>query len=412
MTGRRSGFLEFRRAAARAAARVRLWAACLWAAVRREYRGLNTAEVRRRLVRELFRSPVRGRAAFALAILVWSFLVVWGRLLVPLSMAPYFRLGGFKVIGFFENGSGPLFVDSLPTLERSGRLFDVVSPFWHSVGPGGQVVGDGYRDEVMALARSRGLEVVPLVNNVKGAGGNGAEALGDAWVRSALVKKLADLAVDRSYDGLNVSFELLPAGARDDYTAFIRELAAALHERGKTCYVSVFGDVDVPPEVSGAYDYRAIGEVADFVVLMAYDRHWTATGPGPIAPQPWVEATVESLLRYVHPRKVILGVGTHAYDWPAQEEGGRVEYLPTGAALDRAAEVGAEVIYDRESRQSYYVYTRQGFEREVWVQDRVHLRDKVLLARRRGLRGVAVWRLGLSEEGALEELARTLGRRP
>lgn len=382
--------------------------------VRHEYRGLTFRRVADRLRRELAANPARGRAAFVLAVLVWSSLAVWSRFLVPLATTPYSRPEPrFQVVGFFENGAGGFFVDSFPTLQRYPRLFDTVSPFWYSLSARGEVSGKGYREEVVRFARAHRLRLVPLVSNLKEDPGNSVDAIRDPAVRRRAVDALAAVARDRGFDGLNVSFELLPADARPSFTRFVQDLAAALHTQGRILAVSVFPDVEQPPEVSGVFDYRAIGQAADYVVLTAYDRHWSGTDPGPVAPLPWVEASVDSLLKYVARGKVVLAVGTHAYDWPVDAGAGKVEYLPTYAALDRAATVGAQVEYDAASRQSFYYYTSDtGAKRVVWVEDGGHLVDKAALARRKGLRGLGVWRLGFSEPGALERLAEALGRRP
>lgn len=390
------------------------WSVRLYRAGVREYRGLNLRRVGSRLSREILASPALGRAAYVLVVLTWSAFVIWGRFLVPLSTTPYLRPEErFQAVAFFENGSGPEFPDSLPTLERYAKLFDVVSPFWYSVGPTGDLAGDGYRPEVVAAARSRGLKVIPLVGNLKSGPGNSFDAIRTDAARARTVDNLTTLAAARGYDGLNVDFELLPPEARPSYTAFVTSLATALHAQGRTLTVSVFPDVELSPAVSGFFDYRAIGQAADFIVLMAFDRHWSATGPGPVAPLPWVEASLDSLLKYVPARKVILGVGTHAYDWPTSAGSGIAEYLPTRVALQRAADAGSALRFDPESRQSTFAYASAGGAfREVWVQDGAQLADRAALARRRGLRGVAVWRLGFSEDGALERFGQAIGRAP
>ncbi len=395
-------------------ARLGQWSGRIVLAVRREYRGLRLAEMLRRVLGEVLANPRLGRAAFGLAVLAWSAMILWARILVPLAARPYFMpQPRFQSVAFFENGAGPEFPDSLPTFRSYVRLFDVVSPFWYSVGPSGDVAGGGYRPEVVDFARRKGLKVVPLVNNAKAGPDNSFEAIRTDAARARTVDALAAVAESRGYDGLNLDFELLPPEARDSYTALVTSLAAVLHAQGRTLTVSVFPDVEVSPELSGFFDYAAIGRAADFVVLMAYDRHWPATGPGPISPEPWVEAGLDSLLKYVPARKVILGIGSHAYDWPASAGTGIAEYLSTRTALQRAAAAGSATVYDSASRQSSFSYIAgEGSVRQVWVQDAPSLADKAALAQKRGLGGTALWRLGFSEDGALERFGRALGRRP
>jgi len=387
----------------------------LYEAVRREWRGLTFREAARRVGEEVLMNPRRRKAAYALVVTTWVAAIVWGRLLAPLAAAPFLRPAeAFTVVGYFENGTGGFFEDSLPALEAAPRgLFDVVSPFWYNIGPEGGVVERGFREEVVRLARSRGMRVIPLVNNLKTGPGNGLEVLTDRTLRRRTADELGDLVARRGYDGLALSFELIPPEGREGFSAFVRELAGILHTQGKVLHVLVFSDVELPRSVSGLYDYQAIGEAADRVVLLSFDRHWTLTDPGPLSPLPWVEAGVESLLRHVPRNKVILGIGTHAYDWPVDPDAGVPEFLPTAAALRRAELTGADVRHDPESGQSFFTYKGStGVERVVWVQDTAHLVERAELARRLGLRGVALWRLGYSEEGALEALARALGRGP
>lgn len=388
----------------------RVW----WDAVRREYRGLSPERVWAGVRREVFENRRLKAAVYVLVVTTWVLAVVWSRLLVPLDMPPFFRpAGGLHVIGFFENESGGFFGDSLPSLKENPSLFDTISPFWYSVGPDGTVSEKGYRDEVVDFARSRGIRIVPLVTNLKEGPGNGMAVVTEPDLRAQVVTRLADLTVDRGFDGLDMGFQLLPQEARDGYSTFINELAEALRARGKRLTVSVFSDIDLPAAVSGFIDYSAIGRSADLVVLQAFDRHWTLTPPGPIAPLPWVEASLERLTRLVPASKIVLNIGAHAYDWPEDRAEGIPEYLPTEAALRRAALTNSEVEYYESARQSFYTYRgTTGIGRVVWVQDARHLVDKVQLARRHRLAGVALWRLGFTEPGAIEQFEAALsGRR-
>lgn len=382
--------------------------------VARYYRSEPLSRHLERLRREVFGSARRGHAVYALVVLALFSFAVWDRFLIPLAGAPYFKPGpSFEVVGFFENGAGGLFGDSLPALERTAGLYDTVSPFWYSINGRGDLVGDGYRPEVVRFASSRGLRVTPLVSNYKGEADHSAAVVTDPTARRRAVENLAALTDKRGYDGLVIDFELLPAGAKSGFALFAADLAQALHARGRTLAIAVFPDVELPPEVSGFFDYQALGRAADRIVMMAYDRHWPATGVGPISPEPWAEASLDSLLRYVPASKVLLGIGTHAYDWPVDEATGLVEYLPTAAALERAAAFGATATYDQVSRQTSLAYQDEaGRWRVIWIEDAPHVADKVALARSRGLGGIAIWRLGFSEPAAETALAQGLGRSP
>ena len=72
-------------------------------------------------------------------------------------------------------------------------------------------------------------------------------------------------------------------------------MTEALHARGYLVTVDV-------PMNDEAYDYEAIGRIADAVVLMAYDQHWATSAPGPIAARAWFEDGLDEAAR-AHPSR-------------------------------------------------------------------------------------------------------------
>ncbi|MGE5484981.1 MAG: stalk domain-containing protein [Ignavibacteriales bacterium] len=157
-----------------------------------------------------------------------------------------------------------------------------------------------------------------------------------------------------AYDGVNLDFEGLGMTGRGDaldtvrdaFTGFAEELSAAIRPLGKRLTLTVH-----PPngEYRG-YDYAALGRVADRLIVMAY-------GYGDsVAPEP-VEKALEAVqgLGAVPREKVILGVS-------------------------------------------------------VAHEDAAGIRSRIGVARRYGLAGVALWRLGLlddSHEAALRARVRS-----
>ncbi|MEL7433108.1 MAG: glycosyl hydrolase family 18 protein, partial [Chloroflexota bacterium] len=83
-------------------------------------------------------------------------------------------------------------------------------------------------------------------------------------VRAAHINQLTMTTNNNGFDGLMIDYRGLPAEQRDNFTAFISELASSLQAQGRVLGVVVpaANNVDGLWE-TGAYDWRALGSVVD-----------------------------------------------------------------------------------------------------------------------------------------------------
>ncbi len=135
------------------------------------------------------------------------------------------------------------------------------------------------------------------------------------------------------------------------------------------------------------YDYQAIGRLADHVILMAYDQHHRNGPAGPIAGYNWVANAVEGTVALIPAEKVWLGLALYHRDW---SEAG----VTTGShaeALSHLEKDGGELQWDEQARTSWFRSPQTG---TTWLEDSRSVAEKVALAKRFSLGGVAAWRLG------------------
>ncbi|MGE5559531.1 MAG: glycosyl hydrolase family 18 protein [Chloroflexota bacterium] len=284
-----------------------------------------------------------------------------------------------------------------PVLTGERDLIRTVYPVWYEVDAAGRVTDIGFDDDIKRVADAAGIAVVPVVRNRSGPADDPAAALRKG-AAAAVVERLRNLVRDHDFAGLNIDFAGLPGDMGDELLAFARDLWRAMHALGKRLVITVPALPDRKPAETAAYNYRQLSRVADFIVLAAYDNHSSQTAPGPIAPLSWVNRSIDQALRVIPAGKVILAVVAYGYDWPAGGPG-LAATTSAAAAYELAREVGAAVGWDEDAHEATFSYSEAGAHRTVWFGDRRSVAERVALARRRGLYGVAYWRLGQEEPG-------------
>jgi spore germination protein YaaH len=194
------------------------------------------------------------------------------------------------------------------------------------------------------------------------------------------------------YKGINVDFEGMLPTDKAPFTSFIEQLATAIHAHDAKLIVDV-----VPHDFAGvnpysaAYDIAAIGKVADYVDLMAYDEHGDGGTPGPVAGLDWDNAVLQATLPDLDPAHVLLGVPLYGRAWGSL--GGASAY--SNVLYNALSIPGARVDYDF-SAQTPFIVSPNG-SLTTYFDDADSIARKVALVKTYGLAGIAAWRLGFED---------------
>ncbi|HSD11252.1 MAG TPA: glycosyltransferase [Candidatus Binatia bacterium] len=309
-------------------------------------------------------------------------------------------------IGFYVSDDAT----SLRSLKEHHRDLDVLAPaLLHAISPDGHVSAT-HDAELAGWLRENGegIAVTPLVDNFEGTAWRGAElarVLGRPEARRTLVADLDRYALEHRSAGLVIDFEDLPTAAQPGLRAFVGELAARLHGRGRRLLMAL-------PAMDPDYDYAFFGRVCDAVVLMNYDQHWESSSPGPIAAQEWFAANLAKALESIPAQKLVVGVANYAYDWVEGAPGSSPsESLTVSDALSAAQASGADLALDSQSLNPHFSYLdTSGRTHRVWLLDAVSAHNQIRAAETARVLGTALWRLG-SEDPTFWSLWSRTGNR-
>jgi len=215
--------------------------------------------------------------------------------------------------------------------------------------------------------------------------------LADEAAQEAFIKSLGETLNNKGYGftGVSIDFEgLLAASEQAPFTAFLGKVKSSLSGR-QTLSVAV-----PPTRWYKGYDYKAIGKLADQVILMAYDyTHKDSRLPS--APLPLVGEAVRTALADIPAAKLVLGISKQANQWIAGPDGATTLEKPEPQRVEeRLKKAGTLDAFAMPYFLDRITFQDERGSHEIWYEDERSIERKLWLAKYYGLRGVSLWYIG------------------
>ncbi len=280
--------------------------------------------------------------------------------------------------------------------------------------------GGSASDELITAAHAEGCRVLVTVTNFSPSGLN--TLLSSPSNRANAVATLVDEVIAGGADGVDVDFEGMGSGNKQDLVDFMQELQAALEAAMPNPWITL-----ATPAVDwdGAYDYDELMFASNGLFIMGYGYHWSGGDPGPNAPKygsnlwgsyslAWTLADYVEWGGEANRHEVYLGLPLYGRDWPsvsddipgeATDDGSSIVYA---SAVTEAQQHGRQ--WDAESDTPYYMYQSQGWH-QVWYDDDESVLSKIDLVDEHDVGGFGFWALQFDGNDPLlwDELAALVG---
>ena len=249
-------------------------------------------------------------------------------------------------------------------------------------------------------AHSNGYKVWPMVSNSDISIDETSALLNSYEKRQALIESIVEKCVEYGLDGINIDFEEIYEKDKDKYSRFIIELEPRMKELGAVLSVDVTAP-DGDPNWSLCYDRNVLGDVADYLVFMAYDQHGTSsTSPGTTAGYNWVETSLKKIIEYdvVDSEKIILGIPFYTRQWTTNSNG---QITGKGVVSMRNITIpnNVEKKWDDTLKQYYIEYASGRNTIRMWIEDATSIQAKVSLVKQYNLGGTSGWRKDMESDG-------------
>lgn len=272
---------------------------------------------------------------------------------------------------------------------------NVVSPmfFYLEKGSNGEVIDNAKEDgkNYITWAHNNGYKVWAIVSNnsyLK----TTEDILNNYEKRTKLIESIVSLAEKYNIDGINMDFENMNAEDKNMYSRLLIELAPRLKDIGKVLSVDVTAP-DGAETWSLCFDRNVIADVCDYIVFMAYDQYGAGGNKeGTTAGCDWVEKNINKFLKQedVKNEKIILGIPLYTRLW--KEEGDKTtSKIVNVKDVDKVIGSEHERKWDDELKQYYIEYQEKKSTYKMWVEDKESIKEKIGLAKKYDLAGIAFW---------------------
>ncbi|WP_134683926.1 glycosyl hydrolase family 18 protein [Brevibacillus migulae] len=258
-------------------------------------------------------------------------------------------------------------------------------------------------DNFPAIARQNGVTMMMVVTNIEEDQFSTDLAhlfLSNETIQDRLLDNIMETARRLNFRDIHFDIERVRPADRELYNQFLRRAAARIHAAGYLISTALAPKTSAEQrgEWYTAHDYRAHGQIVDFVVIMTYEWGYSGGPAMPVSPIGPVRRVLEYAITEMPASKIMMGQNLYGYDWTLPfRPGTTARAISPQTAIDIARRENEAIQYDYTAQAPFFHYTDDAGRRHtVWFEDARSIQAKFNLVKELGLRGVSYWKLGLA----------------
>ncbi len=380
-------------------------------------------------------------------------------------LVPFFADAAVISKKFEVSGWIPYWRSATGTAETLTHLdtFTEVNPFGYTVDSQGRLWDAAALSvepwtTLQKEAKAKGVRYIPTV--MWSDADSIHAVLKDPKKRAQHIRMIVEEVQANDFDGIDIDYEGKLAETRPYFSLFLKELYKAMGNKWVQCTIESRTPLDsryesaedIPKDLSYANDFNAVNKYCDRVRFMTYDQQTIDVKIGkeaqekkevygPVSDVRWVEKAIKEAMKTIPKRKIVIGIPTYGYEWdvtayadgytydllwtfnpqwaidlakkhnitPTRNFGGEMGFtsipessslkLPMANSTMSGAMVASAALSVAEAGN-----TNVPFRMITW-SDAEAIRQKVELAKRLGVRGVAIFKIdGGQDQGMWQHL--------
>lgn len=286
---------------------------------------------------------------------------------------------------------------SLQHLIQFGNRLNTIFPEWLFIDSTHLGVEMRIDSSALKYMRAYKLKILPIFSNFNSRKADFDPKLihrifSNNRVENNIIAQLIEILKKYQFAGINIDFEEL-GGNKDAFLRFEKHLSEELRKNKLLLTTDVAVNND-------DYDLPELSKINDHLVVMAYDEHNSASGPGPISSQKWIEQAISNDLNKIPNNKLILGVGGYGGEWVNDKYERSISYEQ---AIDMANQLNGTINYDNDTYNLHFDYETENEDggndkHEMWFTDAATIFNILRFSDESGFAGTSLWRLGTEDK--------------
>ena len=290
-------------------------------------------------------------------------------------------------------------------VNQTKDALDVVSPSYFDLREDGSLKLNHLSSYFIKTMHDKGIKVVPFLSNHWNRTA-GINALNDV---EALSSQIASYVEEYNLDGINVDIENVTHEQRDQYTQLVKLLREKIPTHKEISVAVAANPNDWQTGWHGSYDYSALAQYADHLLIMAYDEHYEGGEAGPVASIDFVENSIKYALSKTTPDKIVVGIPFYGRVWSLDNNRIVGKGISSKTIQEILKNCASTVTYDQqnESVKAEFTITEESGKYTVggdfvlqpgnyvvWFENEQSYQAKWQLVEKYNLKGTGAWSLG------------------
>ncbi len=331
--------------------------------------------------------------------------------------------------------------DGASTTLANLSSFTEISPFSYEVTSTGSLKdASKIREEPWASllkdAQKRGIKVYPSILWIDREAME--KILNNKTERKYHIEEIVSEVVYHKFDGIDIDYEGKSAETREGFSAFLKELSAALKKNNKKliCTIEARTPVDsrylkvtkeLLARIEYSNDFKVIGKVCDQVRLMTYDQidgdvvlsnTYKHQLYRPVADIAWVKKVLTLALRDIPASRIVVGVATYGYKYEYTQTSSGITYRRIGSmnykyADELAKSIGITPTRNKAGELEFSYSTTTDLSNKtsgtlknyyVTYSDSGAIQEKIRIAKLYKLGGVAIFKIDGAQDPKIFEV--------